>query len=111
MKIRISPLFILVITSLIFMSCGQRKSTPDEKKMVSYTLAVEGMTCTGCEQTIKTKVTKIEGVEMVTASHSAREVHVSYKPSQTDTTQIKDAISGAGYKVISLALIKTDTIQ
>jgi copper chaperone len=111
MKVRNFPLFILVFASLILMSCGQRKAAPAGEKMVSYTLAVEGMTCAGCEQTIQTKVAKIEGVEVVSDSHTAGEVQVSFYPSQADTVSIKEAIAGAGYKVGLLALIKSDTIQ
>ncbi len=58
-----------------------------------------GMTCTGCEKTIKTKVKKVEGVKDVIADFRTNTVKASYDPGKTNPDAIKEAITSAGYKV------------
>ncbi len=58
-----------------------------------------GMTCTGCEKTIKTKVKKVDGVRDVIADFKTNTVKASYDPGKTNPDAIKDAITSAGYKV------------
>lgn len=58
-----------------------------------------GMTCTGCEKTIKTKVKKVDGVRDVIADFKTNTVKASYDPGKTNPDAIKEAITSAGYKV------------
>lgn len=62
-------------------------------------VSIGGMTCTGCEQTIQTNVGKVEGVKSVTASWKTGKALIEYFPQVTDTLQIKEAVTGSGYKV------------
>lgn len=68
----------------------------------SVEIHTSGMTCTGCESTIKGKVKKVDGVKDVIADHKSNTVKASYDPSKTNPDAIKEAITSAGYKVESI---------
>lgn len=65
----------------------------------SVSIAVSGMKCGGCEQTIHTAVSAIEGVLSVKASHQEKRVVVEFDPDKTDIEAIEDAIEAAGFNV------------
>ncbi len=117
--------FIIILTAAFMISCGKsdNKTTTEnkqesteqkqEQKSDNSTLqisandkAVEiqcsGMTCTGCENTIKGKVKKVDGVKDVLADHKTNVVKASYDPGKTNPDAIKGAIESAGYKVESV---------
>lgn len=58
-----------------------------------------GMTCTGCENTIKSRVKEVDGVKDVTADYKSNLVKASYDPAKTNPEKIKEAIVAAGYKI------------
>ena len=62
-------------------------------------VSISGMTCMGCEQTIQTSISKLEGIKSVTASCTSGNAIVEYYPSQVDTLKMKDAVTGSGYTV------------
>jgi copper chaperone CopZ len=68
----------------------------------SVEIQCSGMTCTGCENTIKSKVKKVNGVKEVTADHNTNIVKAAFDPGKTNTDAIKEAITAAGYKVESI---------
>lgn len=68
----------------------------------SVELQCSGMTCTGCENTIKSKVKKVDGVKEVIADHKSNTVKAAYDPGKTNPDAIKEAITAAGYKVESI---------
>ncbi len=65
----------------------------------SATIAVSGMKCGGCENTINTAVSAIDGVLSVKASHQDKKVEVEFDPSKTDIEAVEDAIEDAGFTV------------
>ena len=62
------------------------------------TLDVEGMTCTGCEATIKTAVKKVQGVKQVEADYESGTATVTINPEKADIDKVIAAIDAAGYK-------------
>ena len=66
---------------------------------VKYEIMIEGMTCTGCEQTIEAGVNKLEGIKSVDANHLEGNAFVEFSESKTDTSSIRKAITATGYKV------------
>ena len=62
-------------------------------------VSIDGMSCTGCEQTIQTSVAKLEGIKSVTADFTKGRAKIEYYPGVTDTNMIRDAITGCGYSV------------
>ena len=66
--------------------------------MKTATFDVEGMTCTGCENAIKSAVGKMEGVVSVEASHGDKRAIVGYEEGRVRPEQIQAAIERLGYK-------------
>jgi copper chaperone len=68
---------------------------------VSETLnfTVTGMTCGGCENAVKRAVRQLDGVEDVTASHSAKQVDVTFDEGKVNAAKIRERIESLGYAV------------
>lgn len=65
----------------------------------SVTLTVSGMKCGGCEANVSARLKNLAGVTVVTASSKDKTVHVEFDPQTTGLTDIKTAISQAGFTV------------
>jgi len=63
--------------------------------MEQYELTVEGMSCTGCEETVSNAVRRVEGVHRVNTDHETGEVAIT----ADDGTEadVRQAIHDAGY--------------
>jgi copper chaperone CopZ len=102
--LRFISVIILSFLLLFHISCGQQGNK--ELKPVSsdadanVEVLISGMTCTGCEQTIQTNVSKLEGVKSVKATFTDGRALVDYNPTLTDTSLIRKAITESGYKVV-----------
>jgi mercuric ion transport protein len=72
--------------------------------LVEMDLSVEGMTCTGCENTINTGVSEIAGVVEVTSSFKDGKTFVKYDSTQTNIEKISQVINEKGYSVKGFAL-------
>ena len=121
MKTKLTSL-IAILTAVFIIGCGKsdNKTTTDSKidnkteqnsdskstEVLASDKSVEiqcsGMTCTGCENTIKSKVKKVDGVKQVNADFNTNVVKASFDPAKTNTDAIKGAIESAGYKVESV---------
>lgn len=66
---------------------------------VEIDLLVEGMTCTGCENTINNGVSEITGVIEVKSSFQEGTTFVKYDSTQTNIEKISEIISDQGYMV------------
>jgi copper chaperone len=66
-------------------------------KTVEY--KVVGMTCGGCENSVKRVVKQLPGVQDVEASHSEKLVNVFYDDKQVNEGQIMNQIKKLGYEV------------
>jgi copper chaperone CopZ len=94
---------LLALVLISVTSCGT-KGNKELKKVEGFQISrmevsISGMTCTGCEQTIQTNVAKIEGVMSVKATFTTGKAVVDFNPAQADTSKIRTAITGSGYKV------------
>lgn len=108
---------LFIIMAIAFLaSCNQTQKQiedTDVQNTAEYIqtmeLVVEGMHCTGCENTIKKSVGELEGVKEVNASHTGGMATVIYDTALTSMAEIKAAIEGKGYKVTGQHV--KDTIQ
>ncbi len=64
-------------------------------------MAIEGMTCTGCEEGIKHAAMKVPGVLDANANYNTGSATIKYDQSTSSEQDIIDAINATGYKVIS----------
>jgi len=121
--------FLAILVSILVIGCGKTdqktENGSDKKDNTSQTegktdqksdnstlqvsandkaveIKTNGMTCTGCENTVKTKVKKVDGVKDVIADFKTNTVKASFDPAKTNPEAIKEAITSAGYKVESV---------
>lgn len=102
-KKKIIPILILAVSVLILVSCNGNANKAQIETIAQdpsqIEVSIEGMTCTGCEQTIQNNVSKIEGIQSIKASFMTGIATIEYLPGIVDTLAIKEAITGSGYKV------------
>ena len=65
---------------------------------VTRRFGVEGMSCGGCERSLGQAVSRLAGVESVTASHTERSATVTYDDTLVKPEAIAAAIRDAGYQ-------------
>ena len=82
---------------------------PDNKKEVVIVsqsdiqiinFTIQGMTCAGCEESIKHAVNELDGIINVTPSYEKGNAIVEFDKSKTSKVAIEKAINSTGYKVI-----------
>ena len=67
--------------------------------MASINLNVEGITCGGCEKSIRNALLAYYGVEEANASHETGVVAIDYDESKVNQDQLKQVIEEAGFDV------------
>lgn len=97
-------LYFTFLLSLALFSCNMDQSSEevDDSDMVFIKLeiAVEGMTCEGCEKTVQTELSKLSGVKEVIASHTTKSVVLRADTTHTNIDKIEEEIERVGYTVI-----------
>lgn len=96
MKIKL--LLISLMVMMIAVSCGTKKAKVTPVANTTIALNVEGMSCTGCEETIQTALAKMDGVIAVKASHTDSIVKVSFDSTIVKVDQIGDEINKLDYQ-------------
>ena len=96
-------LVIAIFLTPLILSCSNSGGKADKPVLSGpvekIEVSIDGMSCTGCEQTIQTSVAKLEGIKSVMADFTKGLAKIEYYPGVTDTNIIRDAITGSGYKV------------
>lgn len=64
------------------------------------TIRVDGMTCGGCENSVKGALERLDGVQVLEASHQEGTVEVLFDPDRIDRSALAGAIEEAGYDVL-----------
>lgn len=67
--------------------------------MDTLTLNVTGMTCGGCENSVKRALGRLDGVSEVTASHADKKVVVTLDPAKVSEAQVRERITACGFTV------------
>jgi copper chaperone len=67
--------------------------------MANIDLKVEGITCGGCEKSIRNALLEQNGVSEVTASHETGVVAIDYDENKIQQPQLKQAIEDAGFDI------------
>jgi len=109
-KTHLYSILLFFTLILLTVSCGGNKKDklPETGNASVIEVKIEGMTCTGCEQTIQRNVGKLEGIKSVKATFTDGRAIIEYYPSSVDTLGIKNAITGSGYKVINFSNIHSE---
>ena len=102
-KLKLAPGLALLLFVIFTGACGNEKKTIKQEVLqepLVTQVAIGGMSCTGCEETIQNAVGKLEGIKSVKASYTAGNAVIEFFPDKVDTVKIKEAISGSGYTVV-----------
>lgn len=80
--------------------CGATGSTTQEAVAASHvaTFDVQGMTCASCSVTVRTALSKLDGIATVEVDVDGGSATVTFDGAAVSAEQIADAISGSGYK-------------
>lgn len=65
-------------------------------------IKTKGMSCSHCENSIKTEINKLPDIKEVIADANTNTVKVTYTPGKTDVKSIENAIDIAGYEVVEV---------
>jgi len=97
-----SMLSILLFCSVLCMNpaCSEKESETSEAQVVTktITLDVQGMTCTGCENSIVENLTKVEGVLQVSADHKTGSARVVVDSAKVNEREMIKVLSDIGYQ-------------
>jgi copper chaperone len=63
------------------------------------TLQVQDMGCPGCENRLKTVLSRAEGVVRAGADHRSGQVQVRYDPERVSFDEVRERIRSAGYQI------------
>jgi len=113
--------YLIIICLLLAFGCNNsntKKNVADVKsavqenaKTVAVELAIQGMTCLGCEQTIQSGISSLNGVKQVKASFRDGKAFVEFIPALADTLKMKEKITASGYIVTGIKFIPLDTLR
>lgn len=112
-------LVFLLAIPLFVISCqstGEKKTEQEVQKEVQVNpeniqiveISVEGMTCTGCENTVEKGVLSLDGVMEVEASHTGKTAVVKYDMTKANPDDMMTKIAERGYEALEYK-IKEET--
>ena len=67
--------------------------------MATVNINVEGMSCGGCEKSIRNALLEHDGVKEVNASHESGVVAIDFDEAKIAQAQLEQAIEAAGFDV------------
>ena len=118
MKSGIIFLATLLIVALAATSCGSKGQKAEQADAIEVItedvhlhyiqVGVEGMTCEGCENTVKGAIGKVAGVHSATATHLEAYAIAGYAAEEPDTTALREAITATGYTVTGFKFLGHD---
>ncbi len=77
--------------------------TVEEKPNIhEITIPITGMTCTSCARSVDKAIHKLPGIQEVNINFATEKGKIVYDADQTRISQIKDAITNAGYQVLEI---------
>lgn len=107
---------LILISAFAVVSCNNKstetKDNTDVEKSVSQenqntvVLNIEGMTCEGCENTIKSGLESLPGIVKVKASHVDSNAIVVYDANQVTIEEMGEMVQKKGYKYIDFSLVE-----
>lgn len=80
----------------------------DEELAKEITIPVQGMTCAACAKAVERAVSKLDGVESVAVNFATEKAVVKYNPTKVRLSEIKQAITKAGYKPLEIENTNVD---
>jgi len=95
------PALVLGALYVASLGCGCGAPEPSAEVLAaatqSATFKVEGMTCASCSVTVRTAVSKLDGIGSVDVDVAAGTTTVAFDPNKTTADAIAEAITHSGY--------------
>lgn len=88
----------ILLALFLYVGCASEKKENEKPAVVKVSLKIDGMVCTSCENSIKTKIAKVEGVKSVEVSQETGNAEVMFDASKVNTEKIIADIGALGYK-------------
>lgn len=66
------------------------------------TIPISGMTCASCAKAVERAIKKLPGIREVSVNYATEKARVLYDPGSTRISEIKNAVSKAGYKPLEV---------
>lgn len=79
--------------------------------MTTKSFTIEGMSCASCAQTVEKATGKLSGVKLANVNLATEKLTISYDEEKISTTEIKQAVTDAGFKALSNSIQKTFEIE
>ena len=99
----LSLITILVLSLAVIPACNedvQEEEAVNVDQLSTVEIKVEGMTCTGCENTVTNAIMELSGINHAKLSHIDGNAVVEFDGSKTNKEEIVNAINESGYKVV-----------
>jgi len=112
MKKLLKSFLFIAFSGLVLISCNEQKNEKEVAANIKkIAVNIEGMTCEiGCAKTIESKLSKTEGISVVSVSFDDKKGIVEYDANKTDVNAIaavvQEIAGGDLYKVTGTELIK-----
>jgi len=74
----------------------------EEQSIREVLIPIAGMTCAACVRAVERAIGKLDGIQEVNVNIATEKAKVVYDSTKTRLSQIKDAISKAGYKALEI---------
>lgn len=74
----------------------------EEVETKEISVPISGMTCAACAKSVEKAVGKLDGIESVNVNFATEKAIIKYNPKSVRLSEIKQAISKAGYKALEI---------
>lgn len=85
---------------LLVVGCNAPRQEKSEAQFQKVNFSVSGMVCTSCEQSIQTKLAKLDGVKSVEASAAKKCAVVEFDASKVSEKELIATLESLGYKAL-----------
>lgn len=118
MKSALLSIAAIILIAIAVASCGNKGQKAEQAAATEVVaedihlhyiqVMVDGMTCTGCENTVKGAIEKVELVYNAKATHVDGYAIAAYDAGTPDTAALREAITTAGYTVTGFKFLGHD---
>lgn len=92
----------LNIIKKAIIKAGYGVRNDEEQAIREVLIPIAGMTCAACVRAVERAIGKLDGIQEVNVNIATEKAKVVYDSTKTRLSQIKDAISKAGYKALEI---------
>lgn len=81
---------------------GYEAAVVSEESQREILMPISGMTCASCANAVQRAIGKLDGIKEVNVNYATEKARVVYDSSQTRISEIKNAVTKAGYKPLDV---------